>query len=367
MDKFPCKNECGKVFNSRQNRYKHETSHCSLRKVNDMDSELQKKLNDINVKYIECCYKLQNSDNIINMLKLQNEELKKELSDIKSQSTSHIDHIKTTGTSVIKLAQNSNTAIKHLTKHISDVPILTHKKDEIMGYIESERTPHYTPYEYIIMKYREKGFISWISDIIVAVYKGDTISEQQIWTTDPTRFTCIIGEIIENAKKEITTNKDDFKEEKVKKKTWTLDKGGKKVTKLVIKPTLEEIRKMMEKYIKYLGKVDPSTQDSTKNELMIEYIGIADKILKDIDNEIFSVPILKILACELDFTGNKHKIDADLLSNKIKRTDKKEPRKVIEKSNKIATFFKATLNSDDSDYLSESSDDKKYKKLKKKK
>ena len=87
--------------------------------------------------------------------------------------------------------------------------------------------------ESLIYSYRHKKLHRFLGDIILSVYKKNDPSKQSIWTTDTTRLTYIIRELLEQ-----------------NYSNWIIDKKGVRTKEYLINPLMNTIKKLLLSYQK---------------------------------------------------------------------------------------------------------------------
>lgn len=124
-------------------------------------------------------------------------------------------------------------------------------------------------------EHSKKRLAKYIGDFVVRCYKkeGEDIKNQPLWNSDTSRLNYIIG---------VKINKENV---------WNIDKKGKKVKNLVIKPTLNMIKPILQNYVS-------STKINSwfKNSYEIDKLKYASEIIRDIEEETLSDTILKYIA-----------------------------------------------------------------------
>ncbi len=295
--KLECRNGCGKFLSS-NTRNRHEIAYCPVvqNKHKNNNSEIEKlkgeieKLKDENEKSKKEILRLSKiEEDYINLLK-----------EISSRQTQLLEHSITNNTKSI-------SAINYLSKCVTKVPVLKHKKKEIEGCLENLRIDDIPLAETIIIKYKNNELISWISQIIIEVYRNNSVELQAFWSTDSSRMKYILGKIIDGTKNA----------------EWITDDGGVKVTELVIQPILLMIIDILEKYFnlmtqnnKNIVNTNDDIRDIEKTMVIIEQ-GALLKL--DIENDKLVSSILKVISLELNF--KRYKPELDMYYNKKTKND----------------------------------------------
>ena len=133
----------------------------------------------------------------------------------------------------------------------------------------------------IIYNYRHKKLYRFLGDLVLSVYKKDDPSKQSIWTTDTSRLTYIIRELMEKN----YTN-------------WIIDKKGTRVKEYIIDPLMRNITKLLLTY-QHNKTVDFKKYAQKHNiDLLDNYKTISD-IFEEIEHKTLSEKILKYIAGKL--------------------------------------------------------------------
>jgi hypothetical protein len=358
MSIYNCRHNCGKGFNSIQSRHRHENGYCPVKKLenekekNDyflikekynksekkynklegkynsliiINEKINVELNNLKILNATLAVRIENYDelkiNYAELIKRNNENSSISISDMQKNYNDIITKTNSTVTTVVKdITKNTNSThvVKLLTKHIKPVPVLENKHDEIIKTMKSQITNDNTIFDIVLLKYTRNIFPEWICDLIVSVYKGETLSERQIWITDVSRITCIIGKFIKNK------NSTE----------WIVDAGGTIVIEEVITPIINNIKKMLVTYINETNQsiINKNHEDvddlryNLENSINLQNDLKKDKIIKN---------ILKDLAKKLNIKSEIHNIESDkILQLEDKREDKTKDKIKLEDKTK---------------------------------
>lgn len=347
---FICKYNCGTEFTTRQNKWRHETKSCPFIKE---ECNKDKTTNELELKIKELELKIRE-------LEITNKELVNRCDKIKDD---YIMQLKQSTNDVATIAYNTSTvaqttsttakkaigALKYIKQQLTPPALPTFRKDEIVGVLELERTDKHTPCEFLIYKYKNNQLDSFLGDMIVKIYKGESIEEQQIWSTDPSRFTCVISELVDDTKAQ-----------------WITDTGGVKIINEVIKPMFKIISEMMTKYINEIGKVNHYKVPDCKMNIMTEYTQYAAQLKNDIQHNKFTNSIMRIITTNLDFKSFSHVLENynkdDVKEKKLKKHIKLEIADMMKKP--MSSYTQYIDNYDECDSYNEMNENKKSKKYK---
>lgn len=185
----------------------------------------------------------------------------------------------------------SVTAYKLATQKFPK-PILLSSPDNYELLIHNEDYPKLEDHNYVddndklidtlTYEYSKKRLPKYIGDFVVRCYKkeGDEIKTQSLWNSDTTRLNYIIA---------VEINKENM---------WNIDKKGTKVKELIIIPTFNKIKPILEDYIKKItvGNKLNNIQNWSDKAREFDKIKYASEIIKEIDEDTLSISVLKYIA-----------------------------------------------------------------------
>lgn len=226
-------------------------------------------------------YKLQ-----MKIFKDQIDSLTRENETLKTASSETIKILKTTSSETIKILKDevnsyksmitgagglmsqSMNVISYLVQNHQDAPPLLAFDD--CSIIKKDIEDYAC---HLFYYYKHNILIKHVSDCILGEYKTNDPTKQVMWSSDASRLTYIIKELL----KDNTSN-------------WFYDKKGVKVCKYIIDPLLSYIRKEIKEYINGINLIDDV---DINHEEQIENFQIANKIIDIIDNNSLRDDILK--------------------------------------------------------------------------
>lgn len=190
----------------------------------------------------------------------------------------------------------------------------------------------------IVSKYQNSKLVEYIGDFIVNIYKKEDCSQQSIWSSDVSRLTYIISEAVEK-----------------NKTTWTTDKNGIKVGELIVKPTLEYIKKLLQIFVQDCSdEIMSDNISASRCDRLGEYQKLSTNIIIHIDNNALKNDIMKYLAPRL-FWNKTKTTKIKLLKDKSKSIKSKSSKPSMK--DKIVTKPKKgkiiEVNSDDDSIYSD--------------
>ena len=135
--------------------------------------------------------------------------------------------------------------------------------------------------EDVISAYKHKTLDKYLGDSIKILYKKDKPEDQSIWSTDTSRLTYLIKELMVNDSS-----------------NWIIDKKGIKTKEYLIKPLLAHIKELVIHYQKYSMNLDT---DAAGMEFILETNKRILKLVTDIDDEVVENNLLKYISPHLFF------------------------------------------------------------------
>jgi hypothetical protein len=227
----------------------------------------------------------------------------------------------------------------------SDYVVADVKSDKEIKYWIQQKPDFADEYiaERLLHIYDNKGFVNYITNIIVKAYKKDDPAEQTFWASDVSRLIYIVRSTF------------DQKDE------WVYDKKGGMIKESIIDPLLDEVYNIIIKYYKYMQK---KYLHSTIKEESDYYMGklpilaVAENLIKDFKNrQSIKNQIIRVLAPKffLDRDLNKAKIIKNkpiikeieyeppkienTIFDKIKNKKLEESKQIVESSEDTEEFL----------------------------
>lgn len=267
--------------NSQKNDYKKE-------KNDDMSCDYCNKKFANQSNLIRHKKKCRNKQELINKLLKEKQdqenqflkEMVKKLEEDKKQLNSIIEHYQKTINNAGLIIKTSVSALSYIARNYQNAPVLEKLNDyTYITYKDDEDKADLI--EMLYTHYETKSLHKYLGDIIVKAYKKDDPNDQSVWTSDPSRLTYIIREIV-NQKAE-----------------WLVDKKGIKTTKYIIKPLMDYLdRYLSENYNEIIQYIEKNVQYMSTSELeklsknQNNYI----HIIQQIRNNLLQPEILKYIA-----------------------------------------------------------------------
>lgn len=304
---FRCK-YCNKPFTDKSNLYRHQKHYCNDNKnyENDNDNIIQyiKSLEDkINKMGQQIC-----QQPIVPFISPQIEQfmdyqINKQIGKIGKQNEKPIledkidelidiikinaETINTTAEALnttAETAKNSISMLKYASKNFKDAPpiYLLNKKDITKLIAYDKKNKNNKIEDYIVSAYKTKTIYSFMGDLIISSYKKVNPKDQSIISTDVSRLTFIIKQLIAG------TNQSE----------WVTDSKGVKITTLIITPLLDKIREMMINFINENHDIMSDTSELDDNEMdkLLDRMKYANSIIYDINQKYLHDEILKYIA-----------------------------------------------------------------------
>ena len=192
---FECKH-CFACFTSKTNMYRHMRSRCKIKKYDDS--------------------RIKNLEN--------------QVSKLIDVSLTNTDAIKTASQTMNKSLSTINYAIKNF-QNAPPIGILSGEK--LDGFIEYEGNTDRSIEEIIIHHFEKRKLHQLLGDLVVKEYKKENPKKQSVWSSDVSRLTFIIRQVVGDTK----SNK------------WMVDKNGVDLTKLIIQPLVEKVIEILREFV----------------------------------------------------------------------------------------------------------------------
>lgn len=181
------------------------------------------------------------------------------------------------------LVKKSVSALTYSVQNYDNAPaIKTINVDDI----ETFENPKKKIIEDVLSYYKHKTLNRHLGDIILKLYKKDDPKTQSVWSTDDSRLTYLIRELLNN-----------------KSSNWIIDKKGVKTVSYLIDPLLEYIKNLIIFYQTNYN-IPSHGQNIIEVEMMLENSKKIIELVNDIDDGIIAKEILKYISSHLRFYEN---------------------------------------------------------------
>jgi hypothetical protein len=157
-------------------------------------------------------------------------------------------------------------------------PLTLIKREEVTKLLKMEDTDGYIMEDYIVFNYSKHLIDTFIGDLIVKEYKKQDPKTQKLWSSDTSRLTFIVRQVL---------NENE--------KIWLQDKKGICVIKYIIGPVLEEVKLMMKEYSNKCFSEMMSGQSNDMQNLT-DKISSSTKLIYDINQKEIHQKILNYIA-----------------------------------------------------------------------
>lgn len=251
-DKLKC-NKCGQKYATRQSLSRHRLHYC--KQEDNSATKSEKKLD-----------KKELDDDRVTELTKELNVIKKLLLESMNNTNNNTINNNTTNNykiSIKNYVQQQYPNAPALTS-INDYSKLTYKEFKLL--------------DTIIYQYENNTLHKYLGDFIVDHYKKKNPSEQSMWSSDISRLTYIVSELLQN-----------------KQCIWNHDFKGTKIKQYVITPVLEYIQKCIEDYYNNLVVKKSSLDINKINEQMQKGTALLG-IKTLIDNGVLLDLVLKYIA-----------------------------------------------------------------------
>lgn len=178
-------------------------------------------------------------------------------------------------------------------KGIDDYSLLVYKDYKLM--------------DTLVYNYDNNNLHKYLGNFIIAYYKKDDPSKQAMFTTDPSRLTYIISELLAN-----------------KKSVWNHDYKGTKIKEYILMPLLGYIRECIDEFFGSIEIKKSKINDISDIESQFGYRRTVAKIAEVIDNNILIDDILKYIAPYFCIDREKDKEDKEDKKNIDENEDIKQ-------------------------------------------
>lgn len=321
--KYVC--ECGNNYSSRQNLSRHRLYYCKQSKEINVPS------NTADVEKLELTIQLLKKDiEITKVLAQKEKEIEIAQTEIKLQKQ-HIealnDYIKRD-----KPTNNNNYNISvknYIQQNYPNAPALEGIQDYAKLTYDPDTETEDDLLEQIVYNYNHSNLHKYLGNFIIECYKKDDPTQQSLWSSDVSRLTYIIKELLAN-----------------NKTMWNHDYKGIKIKQYIIEPLLKYIVKNIDKYIK---NTDNYAQASRKvKEIDIDMLVHTTKMrtilikiktdeLTDLSNNInkYIAPFFSVNKQESTCTIDKNDQISEENDQKIKKNNKIIKNDKILKKNDI--------------------------------
>ena len=163
------------------------------------------------------------------------------------------------------VAKKSVSAMSYTLKHFDNAPPMGLLEDEqfnkmsklLMYDLKGKRKTECSIEEVILYHHKQNTLHGILGDLIVKVYKKKNPEKQSVWSSDVSRLTFIVKDIIG----------------KSKKSKWITDKKGIHFTEAIIDPLLEKIKDLLIEYNdecgEFVKKMGTKVELSNREEELI--------------------------------------------------------------------------------------------------
>ena len=214
------------------------------------------------------------TENKIKMLQFDNDRYKKENQFIKAENDYHKQMLNEAG----GLVKKSVSALTYVVHNYGSAPTIEMLDIHDMKDLEENNKKLV---EDVISAYKHKTLDKYLGDSIIILYKKDKPEDQSVWSTDVSRLTYLIKELMVN-----------------NSSNWIIDKKGIKTREYLINPLLNHIKSLVVSYQKNNANVSTNI---TEIEYALEVNKQSFKLISDIDDEIIGNNLLKYISSHLFF------------------------------------------------------------------
>jgi hypothetical protein len=251
--KFVCE-KCNSIFANRHSLSRHKHYRC---KTFFQENKLTETISILNNKVNELIETKRDDHNLINLLLEYVKESKISYHNKNSNNTYNI--------SVKNYLQQNYPNAPHLESIIEPEKIKYDQHDD--EFIDA-----------LVYNYNNKILDKYIGDFLIKCYKKDDPSKQSMWSSDISRLTYVIKELLSN-----------------NQSIWNHDYKGIKIKEYIIRPLLRYIKEYVDEY--WMSNLDQfKNTDIKKINKFSKIYNSLHMIKKDIDNDILTDEIVKYIA-----------------------------------------------------------------------
>lgn len=252
-------NGCNKIYRHQSGLCRHKR-YCEEPDKNQKSADIIEELTTIKTMMVDCQNKMVDYQK-------QNDALRDQLMEYAKNNPS--------------VSNTYNISIKNcLQRDYADAPALEGLPDYFTLTYEDDEYP-YEEYRFIdtlIYNYENSCLIKYLGDFVIQNYKKDDPAQQSMWSSDISRLTYIIKELL-------ATNNS----------IWNHDYKGVKTKIYIIDPLLKYIKEYMDEY--WIITLDKYTSNKIENinKYHKMYV-VLHKIKKDIETGVLGNAIIRYIA-----------------------------------------------------------------------
>jgi hypothetical protein len=232
-------------------------------------------------RHLKSCSRKQMQENklaeTITLLNSKLQQTEKESKQFQEENTYHKHLLNEAG----GLVKKSVSALTYVVNNYGSAPMIELLDVDDLDDLEENNKKLV---EDVISAYKHKTLDKYLGDSIIKLYKKENPKDQSIWSTDTTRLTYLIKELMVNDSS-----------------SWIIDKKGTKTKSYLIDPLLKHIKSLI---ISYQKNSTNLVTNAVEIEFILETSKNIIKIVNDIDDEVVSNNLLRYISTHLCF-GDK--------------------------------------------------------------
>ena len=264
---------CEKEFTCKQHLSRHKLHYCKKIKQNNTNNTNNTDTNNDKINQLE--YKIDNLVNKVDVYETMNKHLLIQNENMSKLLMEYVKNTNLTITNNNKITNTYNISIKnYLQQNYPNAPAL----NGITDYSKLKYDTEYDDFiDALVYNQNNSHLKKYIGDFIVCSYKKNDLSIQSIWSSDISRLTYIIKELLAN-----------------NESIWNHDYKGIKIKKYIIDPLLKYIKEYIDEY--WIKNIDnfKTVNIEQLNKFNKTYSTIY-QIKKDIDGDILGNNIVKYI------------------------------------------------------------------------
>ena len=296
--KFICK-KCNKEFSCKQSLSRHTLHYC---RVHEEATDKNAKIQELESKLLEyqCLMKVKELE-----IELKHANQKINELQVNPNNTNNSNNQPNNLTNNNTNNQTNNITYKisvknYVQQHYPEAPPLLCLPDyEQLTYDEETNEPDDDFISTLVYNYNNHCLHKYLGDFLIKYYKKDDPSQQSVWSSDISRLTYVIKELLAN-----------------KESIWNHDYKGIKTKEYIVSPLLNYIKTYMDKF--WVENLDNFKRLKIDIVLKLQNTyHVLYKIKKSIDTDVLGNDIIKYIAphFRVNRTDNKQNLLVDIIND----------------------------------------------------
>jgi len=301
---------CNKTFTRKSSLSRHmsKCKHVTFNNIDNDDITLNNatstNLQQENLSLLEQLKKYQERLNKIEQMMQsktvdEKDKIIEEKEKLIREKENEINYLRQSNNNTGYVSKKSVSALNFIVEKYNDAPPLKKIKDSEYKKLD---TPKDDSLEVtLIRKYNVKQLDSYLGGFIVGMYYKKDPSKQSVWTSDTSRLTYFIKQLLNDGGSK-----------------WITDKKGVKFKEIVIRPLLDFVAELLNAYTPDMLEEIEKSRPIWSMEVILDYQTARTKILMAIDDYILEDQILKYAAPYL-FVDRSESSNNEIVKSNKKR------------------------------------------------